>query len=132
MRCLHLFLLFSVLLCRAADTGVAGSYTGEWKSDTSGNNGTLRMSLEAAPNDSWKCEITFTLAGQEVKTRTRSFTFADSQLDLAYTFDIQGVTLRTKHSGKWDGKAFVGRYQTTVVDSGDGADAGTWSASRGN
>ena len=130
MRYLHLVLLFSVLLVRAADTEMAGRYTGEWKSDSSGNNGTLRMNLDPAPGDTWKCEISFTLAGEDIKTKVQSFTLAKSQLEVAYDFDIQGAALRSKLTGHWDGKAFAGRYQTTLIDSGDGVDAGAWNASR--
>jgi hypothetical protein len=127
MRCLCFLLLTSVLLVRAADTGMAGSYTGEWKSDSSGSAGALHMTLDANS----KCDISFTLAGEEVKTKIQSFKLENSQFEVAYDFEVQGIVARSKLTGKWDGKAFTGRYQTTVVDSGDGVDAGTWSASRG-
>uniref|UniRef100_Q027R9 Uncharacterized protein n=1 Tax=Solibacter usitatus (strain Ellin6076) TaxID=234267 RepID=Q027R9_SOLUE len=130
MRCLSLIFLSAVLLVRAADTGMAGSYTGEWKSDSSGSGGALHMTLTAAPGDSWKCGISFSLSGEEVKTKIQSFKLESSQLDVAYDFEVQGVTARSKLTGKWDGKSFAGRYQTTVADSGDGLDAGAWSASR--
>jgi hypothetical protein len=130
MRCLSLILLSSVLLIRAADTGMAGPYAGQWKSDSSGDGGTLQMALTAAPGDAWKCDISFTLTGEEVKTKIQSFKFENSQLDVAYDFEVQGVIARSKLTGKWDGKSFTGRYQTTVVDSGDGLDAGTWNAAR--
>ena len=130
MRYLHLLLLFSVLLVRAADTDVAGRYTGEWKSDSSGNNGAVHMSLAPAPDGAWKCEISFTLSGEEVKAKVQSFKLENAQLEVAYDFEVQGVTARSRLTGKWDGKAFAGRYQTTVADSGDGIDAGTWSAAR--
>ena len=58
------------------------------------------------------------------------FKLDNSQLDVAYDFDIQGITARSKLTGKWDGKAFTGRYQTTAVDTGDGVDSGTWNAAR--
>ena len=130
MRCLCLILLSAVLLVRAADTGMAGSYAGEWKSDSSGNGGAIRMTLTPAPGDSLKCDISFTLSGDEVKTKIQSFKLENPQFDVAYDFEVQGVTARSKLTGKWDGKSFTGRYQTTVVDSGDSVDAGTWSASR--
>jgi hypothetical protein len=125
MRSLCL-LLFSVLLVCAAGTDVAGHYTGEWKSDSSGAGGVLRMSLDPSPNAAWKCEISFTLTGEEVKTRMQSFQLENSQLEVAYDFDVQGNALRSKLTGHWDGKGFAGRYQTTLLDSGDPVDAGTW------
>ncbi len=39
MRSLCLLFLATVLLVRAADTGMAGPYTGVWKSDSSGSGG---------------------------------------------------------------------------------------------
>ncbi len=123
------FFLLSILLLRAADTGMAGPYAGEWKSDSSGNSGAVHMTLTAAPGGTWKCDISFTLAGQEVKSKVQSFKLENSQLEVAYDFEIQGVIARSKLTGKWDGKAFAGRYQTTVVDTGDQVDAGMWSAS---
>ena len=130
MRFLSLIFLSAVLLVRAADTGMAGSYPGEWKSDSSGNGGVFHMTLSTAAGDALKCEISFMLSGEEVKTKMQSFKFENSQIEVAYDFDVQGATARSKLTGKWDGKAFAGRYQTTVVDSGDSVDAGAWSASR--
>jgi hypothetical protein len=129
MRSLFFLLLSSFLLVHAADTGIAGPYTGEWKSDSSGSGGAIHMTLTPAPGDSWKCDISFSLAGDEIRTKVQSFKLQNSQLEVAYDFEVQGITARSKLTGKWDGKAFTGRYQTTVVDSGDGLDAGTWNAS---
>jgi len=126
MRCLSVLFLCSLLLVQAADSGIAGRYTGEWKSDSSGSGGATRMTIDEAS----KCEIVFSLAGEEVKTKMQSFKFENSQLDLAYDFEVQGVTARSKLTGKWDGTTFTGRYQTTLVDNGDSVDAGTWNASR--
>jgi hypothetical protein len=130
MRSLSLFLLSSLLLVRAADNDMAGIYAGVWKSDSSGNNGSVHMTLTAVPDQSWKCEISFTLAGEDIKTKVQSFKLENSQLDVAYDFEVQGITARSRLNGKWDGKAFSGRYQTTVVDTGDGVDAGTWKVER--
>jgi hypothetical protein len=130
MRSLCLLFLATVLLVRAADTGMAGPYAGEWKSDSSGSGGAVHMTLAAAPDGSWKCDISFTLAGEEVKSKVQSFKFENSQLDVAYDFEIQGVVAHSKLTGNWDGKVFSGRYQTTVVDTADAGDAGTWNAER--
>ena len=115
---------------RAADTGIAGRYTGEWKSDSSGNNGAVHMTIASGASNILTGEASFTITGEEVKTTVESVKFADSQLEMVYTFEIQGAALRTKHTGKWDGKAFTGRYMTTLQSSGDGVDAGTWNAAR--
>ena len=36
-----------------ADRDLAGRYTGEWKSNSSGNGGALHMTLDAAPDGAW-------------------------------------------------------------------------------
>jgi hypothetical protein len=112
-----------------ADRDLAGGYTGEWKSGSSGNGGTIRMMLEAAPDGTWKCEAGFSLDGAEIKTTTHQITLKDSKLDVSYDFEIQGVVLRSLLTGTWDGTSFQGRYETSTI-GGDGVDAGTWSARR--
>ncbi|HXB72082.1 MAG TPA: hypothetical protein VNY05_27850 [Candidatus Acidoferrales bacterium] len=130
MRYLHLLLLSSLLLVRAADTGMAGPYTGEWKSDSSGNSGAVHMTLSTAPDGAWKGEFSFTVDGEELKSKVQSFKLENSQLDAACDVQVQGMTGHVKLTGKWDGKAFAGRYQTTIGDTSDPVDAGAWNASR--
>ena len=122
-------MLLLVLGGTCADRDLAGRYTGEWKSDASGNGGALRMMLEAAPDGTWKCETGFTLDGADIKTTTHQIKLQDSKLDVSYDFEVQGANLRSHMTGEWNGNAFKGRYETSVID-GDAVDAGTWSASR--
>ena len=122
-------MLLLVLAGYGADRDLAGRYTGEWKSNFSGGGGAFRMMLEAAPDGTWKCEAGFSLEGAEVRTTMRQVKLLDSKLDVTYDFEVQGATLRTHMTGEWNGSAFKGRYETTVVD-GAGVDEGTWSATR--
>jgi hypothetical protein len=132
MRLVYVLLLSSFLLVRAADTPMAGSFAGEWKSESSGNGGSFRMSLVSATDGGpWKCEVTFSLAGDEVKTKMQTCKVQNSQLTMAYDFEVQGVTARSALTGKWDGKGYGGQYQTTVVGSGDFVDSGSWNTTRG-
>ena len=130
MRFVCLLFLSSFLLVRAADDALAGRYSGIWKSNSSGSSGGIQITLTAVADASWKCEVSFTLAGEDVKGKVQSCKVENSQLDVAYDFEVQGVTARSRVAGKWDGKAFNGAYQTTLVDSGDGVDTGTWNAAR--
>jgi hypothetical protein len=129
MRFLTLLLLVPLLLLLAADTDLAGRFAGDWKS-VSGNGGQFRMSLEPKPEGSWKCEVTFTLAGEEVKTTMREVKVEQAKLTAAYDFEVQGSTLRSRITGQWNGRALEGQYQTTVVDGGAAVDSGTWNAAR--
>ena len=122
-------MLLLVLAGFCADRDLAGRYTGEWKSDSSGNGGAYRMTLSAAPDGTWSCDATFSLDGADVKTTTHQIKLQDSKLDVSYDFAIQGINLRSRMTGEWNGSAFKGRYETAVID-GDAVDAGTWNAGR--
>jgi hypothetical protein len=127
----YITILFVLLMiASAADRDLAGRYAGEWKSNSSGGNGSFRMSLDPAPGGAWKCEVTFTFAGEEVKTIVRQVKVDQSKLEAAYDFDLLGGTLRSRITGDWNGKAFEGRYQTTAVEGGAAVDDGVWSAAR--
>jgi major membrane immunogen (membrane-anchored lipoprotein) len=129
MRRFTIWMLLLVLGGTCADRDLAGRYTGEWKSDASGNGGAFRMTLDAAPDGSWKCEASFSLDGADIKTTTHQIKLQDSKLDISYDFEVQGANLRSRMTGEWNGSVFRGRYETSVID-GDAVDAGTWSASR--
>ena len=129
MRRLTVWLLLLVLAGYCADRDLAGRYAGEWKSDSSGYSGAVQMTLDAAPDGTWKCEASFTIDGTEIKTTTHQIKLQDSKLDLSYDFEGQGVKLRSHMTAEWNGSAFKGRYETAVID-GAAIDAGTWSASR--
>jgi hypothetical protein len=128
MRRFSIWLVLLVLAGYGADRDLAGRYAGEWKSD-SGNGGAIRMTLEAATDGTWKCEASFTLDGADVKPTTHQIKLQDSKLDVSYDFDVQGANLRSHMTAEWNGSAFKGHYETTVI-GGDAVDAGSWSASR--
>ena len=127
----YITMLFVLLMiATAAGRDLAGHYAGEWKSNGSGGNGSFRLSLEAAPDVAWKCDVVFTFAGDDVKTIMRQIKVDQSKLDASYDFELMGNTLRSKITGELKGAAFDGRYQTTTVDGATAVDEGTWSAAR--
>jgi hypothetical protein len=121
-------LLVLLMIASAADRDLAGRYSGDWKSSGSGGNGAFRLSLEPAPDGTWKCEVTFTFAGEDVKTIMRQVKVEQSKLEVTYDFVLLDNTLRSRITGEWNGKAFAGKYQTTAVDGGEGVDDGVWNA----
>lgn len=129
MRRFSIWLLLLVLAGFGADRELAGRYAGEWKSGSSGNGGTFRMTLEPAADGTWKCEASFFLDGAEIKTTTHQIKLQDSKLDVSYDFEIEGAALRSHMTGEWNGGTFSGRYETALA-AGDAVDAGTWTATR--
>jgi len=131
MRQLTVCLMMLLATAFAADKGLAGKYAGEWKSAGSGNGGTLHFTLEGPEKGTWKCEVTFSLDGNDVKTIMREVKVqeADAKVEFAYDFDVQGATVRSHLTGDWDGASFKGKYQSTLPD-GSQVDAGTWTAVR--
>jgi hypothetical protein len=127
MHRLALVILFPLLCLLAADGDLAGRYTGDWKSNGAGGGGTFGMKLESA-SDGWKCEVSFTFGGADVKTTVRSCKVDQSKLEAVYDFELQGNALQSKITGQWNGKTFEGRYETTA--GSDGVDDGTWTAAR--
>ena len=123
--------LFFLAAGLAADRDLPGKYAGEWKSGGSGNGGAIRFTLESAAGGAWKSELSFALDGGEVKTTMREVKLQDGKIELAYDFDVQGTTLRSRIKGEWNGKEFRGQYQTTVTaDASQAVDSGTWNAVR--
>lgn len=125
-----IILLGCFMIASAADTDLAGRYAGEWKSSGSSGNGTFRIVLEPGPAGAWKCEVTFTFAGAEVKTIMREVKVEQSKLEAAYDFDLMGTALRSRINGEFKGNVFEGRYVTTPAEGGDAVDDGVWSATR--
>jgi len=125
-----MIILALLLSASAADSDLAGRYAGDWKSNGGGGNGTIRLSLEPASGGAWKCEVSFALAGADVKTTMREVKVDQSKLEAAYDFDLMGNVLRSRIKGELKGNALEGSYQTTTVDGGTAVDDGLWKASR--
>jgi hypothetical protein len=80
MRQLSLLFLLAVLVS-GADGDMAGRWAGDWKSANSGDGGTFHMLLDST-GGAWKCEITFALGGEDVKTTVRSVKVEQSKLEV--------------------------------------------------
>jgi len=129
MRRLMMLAALVVLVGVCADRDLAGSYAGEWKSGATGSSGVYRMTLTPGAEGKWNCDASFIYEGSEVKTRLHQILLKDSKIDVSYDFEIQGAVLRTRMTGEWNGNAFLGKYETSMI-GGDGVDSGTWSAAR--
>jgi hypothetical protein len=97
----------TALCLLAADAGLTGRYAGDWKSNGAGGGGTFSMKLESA-SDGWKCEVSFTFGGADVKTTIRSCKVDQSKLKCVYDFELQGNALESKMTGQWNGNPASG------------------------
>ena len=128
MRALVLAFLFFLVMVQAADPGLAGTFTGEWKSN--GDCGrAYNMTLQQT-GGIWKADVSFNAAGEDIKAAVKDVKVAGTKLDITYTFATQGVELAGKASGELKGVQLTGTYQSLVAEGGMVIDEGTWTAAR--
>jgi hypothetical protein len=125
MRLLPLWLAAWFILWAAE---LAGTYKGTY-SGSSGASGDFVVSLSQVGNGEWKSEVTFTLGGQDVKTKITSLTVDGSKVKIVYEFDLEGTVLESTVTGERSGSTLAGDYHTKVVADGSAVDEGTWKAS---
>jgi len=106
---------------------VAGHYSGQYQG---GSSGTFSLKLEPSSGGAWKCEVTFTLSGETVKTTMRQCQADGSKIEAAYDFNAQGFSLRSHITGQWNAKGLEGNYKTSTTDGSADVDQGIWSAAR--
>jgi hypothetical protein len=126
MRALILFLGSFCIFA----AGLAGTYKGTY-SGSSGASGEFVVSLTQVENGEWKSEVTFTLGGQDVKTKITSLKVDGSKITIVYEFDLQGTALESTITGELNAGALGGDYHTKVVADGSAVDEGTWKATVG-
>ena len=117
MRVLILVLAFVCLLLAAGDR-----FAGDWTSGQNDASGAIDIQL-AEP-----AAVTFTLGGQEVKTKVLSVKKEAKGVQIRYEFDLDGRKLVSTLTGEILGSKFAGRYQTTPVDSDGIVDSGKFTA----
>src|SRR5437667_7061874 len=122
---IRLGILLLLLACFAVadDTGLAGTYTGDWTGGAA--SGDFKLKLEEA-DGKWSCEASFTLSGADVKTVTKSVKVDGNKVEVKYEFDLQGNKLMSTITGQLQGRTLEGKYETVTVPDGGPVDAGTW------
>src|SRR5260370_38708758 len=112
MRGMGGLILFLGWFCIFA-AGLAGTYKGTY-SGSAGASGDFVVSLTQAENGEWKSEVTFTLGGQDVKTKITSLKVDGSQVTIVYNFDPQGTALESRDPGKLNSDAEAAAHHTKV------------------
>ena len=116
MRVLFALLMFACLV-PAAD-----KFSGKWASSQNDAEGTIDIQL-AEP-----ASVTFTLRGQEVKTKVLTLKKEASVIEVRYEFDLGGAKLISTLTGKLAADKFEGKYQTTAAEGDGVVDNGTFTA----
>lgn len=122
MRKLILLFFVTVMFLAAAD--LTGDYKGTWSGAASGD---FHIVLTHAGDD-WKATVTFTMGGDEVKTKIVSVKVDGNKLNLVYQYDLQGTQLQSAITGELKDKKFEGTYKATTVADGEDVDEGSWTA----
>jgi len=119
-------LLFISSLCGWADDAIKGNFVGDW-SGSSGGGGTFRLMVEPAEGKP-KCTVSFTFAGEEVKTNVTLCKTEATKLDAQYDFELGGNHLQSTIHGELKDNALKGEYHTKALADGSDVDAGDWKA----
>lgn len=122
-----LFLML-VPFAAGADKDLAGTYNGEW-SGASGASGKVHLELQKTSEGEWKCVVSFTMDGEEYKTKMKSVKVDGAKLEARYEWELQGTVVQSTITGELSGKTLEGKYRTVTVSDGSPVDEGVWKAS---
>ena len=120
------FVLSVLAVLGAGENAIKGHYAGAW-SGTSGASGAFELSVAIAA-DKPKCEISFTYAGEKVKTTVTLCKTSASNIEAQYDFDVDGNRLQSTIRGELKDNALTGKYQTKALADGSAVDEGDWKA----
>lgn len=118
---LAVFLLSVLLLC-AAD--LSGTYKGTWTGSQA--DGNITVTLRPDGEGPSKADVSFTIAGQDVKCKVTSVKVDGSKVELVYEFDLGDTKLQSTATGQVNGKSMEGTYKTKSLADGSAVDEGTW------
>lgn len=103
-----------------------GEYKGTWKGrdDSSGD---LKIKFATGADAKLTAEAVFTFEGTAVPTRTKTLKVEGSRVELAFAWDVQGVSATSKLTGEIKGDRLEGTYESSTAE---GAATGSWSVTR--
>ena len=111
----------------AAD--INGTYKGTWTGGQA--NGDITLTFRLGDAGATKADVSFTIAGQDVKCNVTSVKIDGSKVEVIYDFDLGDVKLQSTATGESNGKTLEGTYKTKSLGDGSAVDEGTWKASAG-
>jgi hypothetical protein len=120
------FVLSVLAVLGAGESAIKGHYAGSW-SGASGASGAFELSVAIAA-DKPKCEISFTYAGEKVKTTVTLCKTSGPNIEAQYDFDVDGNRLQSTIHGELKDNALTGKYHTQALTDGSAVDEGDWKA----
>ena len=126
MRTAAILVVTVASIFSAAGADFAGTYKGTWTGGQA--NGDITMTLRTSDDGAAKADVSFTIAGQDVKCNVTSVKVDGSKVELVYEFDLGDTKLQSTVSGQVNGKAMEGSYKTKSLADGSAVDEGTWKA----
>ena len=82
----------------------------------------------ARENGKPKCTVSFSYAGEEVKTNVTLCKIDGPKIEAQYDFDLSGNRLQSTIHGERKGSGLEGQYETKALDDGSSVDQGDWKA----
>jgi len=123
------FPIFFVLALAAgalAADEILGDFTGSW-SGASGAGGSFKLSV-ARDAGKAKCVVSFSYAGEDVKTSVTLCKTDGPKIEAQYDFDLGGNRLQSTIHGERKGNGLEGKYQTKALADDSAVDQGEWKA----
>lgn len=116
-----------VVLSIASAADLSGTYKGTWTGGQA--NGDITVTFRSSEGGGTpKADVSFTIAGQDVKCNVTSVKVDGSKVELVYEFDLGDTKLQSTVSGQVTGKSMEGSYKTKSLADGSAVDEGTWKA----
>ncbi len=110
----------------APATAPSGEYKGAWKGRDE-SSGDLKIKFTTGADAKLIAEAVFTFEGTAVPTRTKTLKVEGSRVELAFAWDVQGVSATSKLTGEIKGDRLEGTYESSTAE---GAATGSWSVTR--
>ena len=112
-----------------AAAGPAGSFEGEYSSNSSGTVGKLRIQLKEEAGN-WSGEVAVNYNGVDLPCKVLKVEVKDNQLTFAFSTEAEGAALQVVLSGTLTGDNWAGTFQATALSNGSPMDSGSWKAAR--
>ena len=116
----------AALVVSAAAADLSGTYKGSWSGGQA--NGDISMTFRPGDGGTPKADVSFSIAGQDVKCNVTSLKVDGSKIEIVYEFDLGDVKLQSTASGEIKDKGLEGTYKTKSLADGSAVDEGTWKA----